>query len=142
MKTTNTTEEKPAILIADMCRHFKPRDFAINHAAGEKLSPAVAALLDPPDMGSIHFWQLRREQATAPHFHERDEYWCWAGGRTVLSIRLPDGRGEAFEIGPGWIVYCVRGVEHGHTPLEDWACFEWVGVARPGIRPGHLQRNF
>ncbi len=129
------------ILGASDCRDLTPRMFAVNHARGEKLAPAVREWLDPIQMDSFHCWILAREKATALHYHDNDEYWAWTKGRTLLTLRLPDGRWEQFEIGPGWIVYCARGVEHGHTPLEDWSCFEWVGIARPGARPGHLVRQ-
>lgn len=125
----------------DDCRKLTPRLFAVNHGAGEKLSDAVRQWLDPIAMDSFHAWMLKKEQATSLHFHDRDEYWAWVRGRTLLTLRLPDGQRDQFEIGPGWIIYCVRGVEHGHAPLEDWGCFEWVGIARPKARPGHLVRE-
>ena len=126
---------------ANDCRGLTPRMFVVNHAAGEKLSAAVREWLDPIQTDSYHAWLLAREQATALHYHDNDEYWAWVKGRTLLTIRLPNGQQDQFEIGPGWIVYCVRGIEHGHTPLEDWGCFEWVGTARPGARQGHLVRQ-
>jgi len=131
----------PDNLSAADCAEFEPRSFVVDHAGGEKLSPVVARLLDPIDAGSYHFWDLAREQATELHYHDKDEYWAWAKGKTLLTVRLPDGRAEEFEIGPGWTVYCVRGVEHGHSPLEDWACFEWSGISSEGSRPGHLTRE-
>lgn len=155
--------QKPAILTAELCRELTPRMFVVNYAAWEdkpapevktecktgvpphmmaKLSPAVKDLLDPVDMGSLHCWMLPKDKATSLHYHDQDEYWAWIKGRTLLTIRLPDGRSDQFEIGPGWIVHCVRGVEHGHQPLEDWGCYEWVGRARKGIRTGHLTRTF
>ena len=114
--------------------------FAVDHAGGEKLSPELARLLDPVEPSSCHYWDLSKEKATALHYHDCDEYWAWAKGQTLLTVRLPDGQRDEFEIGPGWIVYCVRGVEHGHEPVEDWACFEWRSVPRNGARPGHLLR--
>ena len=125
----------------DECRGLKPRMFAVNHAAGEKLSDAIRQWLDPIQMDSFHAWMVKREQATALHYHDHDEYWAWVKGRSLLTLRLPDGQQEQFEIGPGWIVYCVRGIEHGHTPLEDWGCFEWTGTMRPRARSGHLVRQ-
>jgi mannose-6-phosphate isomerase-like protein (cupin superfamily) len=131
-----------AVLTAQACAGLAPRMFAVNHGAGQSLDPAVAAMLDPIDPASLHFWELKREQSTELHFHDHDEHWLWSRGRTLLTIRLPDGRAESFEIGGGWIVYCVRGVEHGHTPLEDWACFECISTLRQGARTGHLHRTF
>ena len=132
---------RPKSLTREGCVGLEPRMFAVNHAGGEKLSLEVARLLDPVDPSSHHFWELSREKATELHYHDCDEYWAWAKGRTLLAIRLADGRSDEFEIGPGWLVYCVRGVEHGHTPVEDWACFEWRSVPREGARPGHLLRE-
>ena len=129
-------------LSAKDCAKLTPRMFVVNHGAGEKLAPEVKNLLDAPDMGSMHCWFVEKAKATTLHYHDHDEYWAWSKGRTLLTIRLPDGRSDQFEIGPGWLVYCVRGVEHGHTPLDDWGCFEWVSVYRVGIREGHLKREF
>jgi mannose-6-phosphate isomerase-like protein (cupin superfamily) len=125
----------------EACKTFTPRMFAVNHKAGEKLSPEVQKWLDPVNPASYHYWSLAKEKATDLHYHDYDEYWTWVKGRTLLQIRLPDGRSDKFEIGPGWIVYCVRGVEHGHTPLEDWECFEWTGITHEGGRKGHLVRE-
>ena len=130
-----------ASVTAGMCTDLEPRMFAVNHAAREQLSPQIAQLLDPILTDSTHCWMLEKEKATALHFHDNDEYWAWLKGRTLLTIRLPDGRSDRLEIGPGWIVYCVRGVEHGHQPLEDWGCFEWVGIRRANARSGHLTRK-
>lgn len=131
----------PDRLTADACKGFEPRDFVVNHAGGERMPGEVAALLDPVVSDSYHWCALGKEKATELHYHDHDEYWAWTKGRTVLTVRLPDGRSDSFEIGPGWTVYCVRGVEHGHTPLEDWACYEWTGARREGGRKGHLKRN-
>ena len=130
------------MLTAEGCRGLSPRMFVVNRAAGETLSPEVVRLLDPVAPSTLHYWSLTRAQATELHFHEHDEHWLWSAGRTLLELRLPDGRAERFEIGPGWVVYCVRGVEHGHVPLDDWACFECTGTLREGAREGHLHRTF
>jgi mannose-6-phosphate isomerase-like protein (cupin superfamily) len=129
-----------AALTKEDCRDLIPRMFAVNHAVQEKLLPQIAAWLDPTDSGTFHYWDLTKTQMPELHFHDFDEYWIWSKGRTMLTLRLPDGRSDTFEIGPGWIVYCVRGVEHAHKPLEDWACYECISTVRPGTRPGHLLR--
>ena len=133
--------DKPARISAENCKAFEPRMFVVDHAAGEKVLPEIAALLDPVNPASYHFWEMKKEQATELHYHEHDEYWAWARGKTMLTIRLPDGRKDTFEIGPGCTVYCVRGVEHGHQPLEEWACFEWTSAPREGAQSGHLLRE-
>lgn len=133
-------QTKNSLAAADAAR-FQPRDFVVNVGGGESLSDAVRDWLDPVNGASLHCWNLAKDQATTLHYHDYDEYWLWTKGRTMLTIRLPDGRGENFEIGPGWVVYCVRGVEHGHQPLEDWGCYECVGDIRSGARQGHLKRE-
>ena len=138
--TGSRHDEVMRTLTADLCRGLEPRMFVVDHAAGEKLSSVVAKMLDPVDTASMHHWILKRENATELHHHEHDEYWLWSAGRTRLTLRLRDGRSDSLVIGPGWVVYCVRGVEHGHEPLEDWACFECVSVLREGARMGHLHR--
>ena len=128
------------VLTADQCRGLDPRMFVVDHGSDEKLSSVVAKMLDPVDPVSMHCWVQKREIATELHHHEHDEYWLWSAGRTRLTLRLPDGRSDSLVIGPGWVVYCVRGVEHGHEPLADWACFECVSMLRDGAHVGHLHR--
>ena len=129
-------------MTAEDCADLEPRMFAINHGAGEKLDQRILDWLDPINKESVHCWYVGKENSTALHYHFFDEYWLWNKGSTELTIRLPDGRADTFEIGPGWIVYCVRGVEHCHKPLEDWGCFEFVSIADKEARNGHLHRSF
>jgi len=124
------------------CAGFTPMMFAVNHGAGEKLDPRISEWLDPVAKGATHCWYLEKDKSTELHYHDFDEYWLWNKGVTELTIRLPDGRSDTFGIGPGWAVYCVRGVEHGHVPREDWGCFEITGVTEPDARKGHLHRTF
>jgi mannose-6-phosphate isomerase-like protein (cupin superfamily) len=128
-------------LTAEMCKGLDPRMFAVNHAGGEKLADTVARMLDPVDTATFHAWNLAKTKFPELHYHGYDEYWLWTKGRSMLQVRLPDGRSNAFEIGPGWIVYCVRGVEHSHAPIEDWSCFECISMVREGVQKGkHLTR--
>lgn len=134
-------QTKDRLEAADV-RQFKPRDFVVNTGAGERIPDQVQLLLDPLNGASLHAWNLARDKATKLHYHEYDEYWLWTKGRTMLTIRLPDGRSESLEIGPGWMVCCVRGIEHGHQPLEDWGCYECTSLLRPGVREyRHLHRE-
>lgn len=129
-------------LTAQDCSGLSPRMFVVNHGAGETLSPQVREWLDPVDSGSLHHWDLAAVDATALHYHDFDEYWLWTRGETRLTIRLPDGRSDTFGIGPGWAVYCVRGVEHGHQPCTDWGCYEFTAQKREGIGSEHRFRQF
>jgi mannose-6-phosphate isomerase-like protein (cupin superfamily) len=128
------------MLSAKECRNLQPRMFAVNHGAQEKLSGEIAAMLDPVRTDAMHFWSLTKAEFPELHYHAHDEYWMWAKGRTTMRIRLPDGRQDTFEVGPGWIMYLVRGVEHCHTPLKNWQCYELHGLYRNGVGPEHLHR--
>lgn len=134
-------DNKKCMTAAECCE-FEPRMFAVNHAAGEKLNDGVSKWLDPADTNLLHCWNLKKEDSTSLHYHDFDEYWLWNKGRSALTIRLPDGRSDTFDIGPGWVVYCVRGVEHGHIPYEDWGCYEFNSIPRESCRGGHQLRVF
>jgi len=138
---SDSINPKIKAIAADDCADFTPRMFAVNHSAGEKLDARVAQWLDPIEYKSVGCWYLDKNAKTELHFHDFDEYWLWIKGRTELTLRLPDGRADTFEIGPGWIVYCVRGVEHGHTPAEDWGCYQFNSVVAAEARGGHLHKN-
>lgn len=123
------------------CADLEPRMFVVNHGGGESLAPEVLRLLDPADFGTFACCLFDKSTSTELHYHDYDEPWAWTKGRALVTIRLPDGRSDEFEIGHGWVVYCVRGIEHGHQPLEDWGCYQWMSVRRPGARSGHLDRE-
>ncbi len=103
-------------LTPDLCKGLAPRMFAVNHREGETLSRGILQMLDPIENRFVYPC-YEKKVATPLHFHDNDEYWGWVKGKTIVTIRLPDGCSDEFEIGPGWIVYCIRGVEHGHIPL-------------------------
>lgn len=129
------------VMTAAAAVQFKPRDFVVNFGGGERLSDAVRDWLDPVYGWTLNVCNFTKDQLTTLHYHELDEYWLWTKGQTMVTIRLPDGRRDTFKIGPGWVVYCVRGVEHGHQPLEDWGCYQHEGIRRPAARRGHLDRK-
>jgi len=129
------------VITAEDSRELTPGMFVINFQDGDVLSETVKEWQDPIEPGSIHCWFCKKDQATELHYHDCDEYWAWVKGRSMVTVRLPDGRKEEFEVGPGTMICCIRGVEHGHQPLEDWGCYEWQGVAHPDGRPGHLKRE-
>jgi mannose-6-phosphate isomerase-like protein (cupin superfamily) len=131
----------PKAIGPEDCRDFAPDMFVVNHAAGEKLCEKLQRLADPIDHTTLHCWMLSKDTFPELHYHDHDEYWAWVKGKSIVTIRLPDGRSGQFEVSPGWIVHCIRGVEHTHRPHEDWGCYEWTSVLRPGAREGHLVRQ-
>jgi hypothetical protein len=128
-------------ITAEDCAGLEPRMFIVNHAGGESLCPEVKEWLDPHNIDGLGGFLLPKEVSTELHYHDYDEHWAWIKGSSVVTIRLPDGRSDSVEVSTGWIVYCPRGVEHGHQPIEDWGCYQWTSVVRPGSRQGHLHRE-
>lgn len=117
-------------------------DCVIRLAKGERLSEAISAALDPPVMGSIHFFEIEVGGETELHFHDHDEYWLFTEGRTRVALRTPDGVMRSYDIEPYTLIATAKGVEHGHVPQTDVKGLEWVGPIAPGGRYGHHTRSF
>ena len=118
-----------------------PDDCIAKLAEGEQLSEAVRAVLDPPSIGSIHFFHMKFGGATELHYHEYDEYWLFTEGRTKLTLRTPEGVKREFDAGPYTLIATPKGVEHGHLPETDVKGVEWIGPLAPGVRMAHLIRE-
>ena len=108
---------------------------------GARMSAELAEILDEVNIASIHAFEVPLERPTELHYHDFDEYWLFTGGTTKVTLRLPDGTTEEYEIGPGDLIATPKGVEHGHIPNETVKGFEFTSKISPGARGGHLQRN-
>ena len=107
---------------------------------GERMSPELAEILDEVNIASIHAFEVPPERPTELHYHDFDEYWLFTEGMTKVTLRLPDGTMEEYEIGPGDLIATPKGVEHGHIPNETVKGFEFSSKIRPGAKSGHLRR--
>jgi len=122
--------------------NLRPEDCVARLGRGEGLSKAVCAVLDPPDMSSIGFFDIGFGGETELHFHDHDEYWLFTEGRTRLRLRMPDGLMKEFDIEPYTLIATPKDVEHGHVPQTDVKGLEWIGPVRSGGAFGHHTREF
>ena len=107
---------------------------------GERISEELAEVLAEVDIASIGSFVVPPEQPTELHYHDFDEYWLFTGGKTTVTLRLPDGTSKEYEIGAYDLVVTPEGVEHGHIPDEVVRGLQFVSKIRPDARQGHLHR--
>ena len=109
-------------------------------AKGERVSPELKALLNPVDPGSFHEYRLPANTEVELHYHDFDEYWLFTAGHPRVTLRSPSGVVRQFDLEPGDMVACVRGVEHTLWADHDLIYVQFSSVLTGGERPGHLTR--
>lgn len=109
-------------------------------ARGERTSPELRALLNPVDPGSFHEYRLPANTDVELHFHDFDEYWLFTAGHPVVTLRTPAGITREYQLGPGDMVACVRGIEHTLRADHELVYFQFSSVLAGGERGGHLTR--
>ena len=115
--------------------------FCIVHLGrSERLGEVLARLLKPMDAGTMHQFRLPANAQVELHYHDCDEYWLFTGGRPLITLRSPAGVKKQYQLEPGDMVACVRGVEHTLWADHELVYFQWISVLEGGERPGHLQR--
>ena len=96
---------------------------------GERISAELAETLAEVYIASIGYFVVPPERPT-----ELTE------GKTIVTLRLPDGTKKEYEIGPCDLIATPEGVEHGHIPNETVKGFQFVSKIRTSARQGHLYR--
>jgi mannose-6-phosphate isomerase-like protein (cupin superfamily) len=107
---------------------------------GERVNPELAALLNPVAPGTFHEYRLPANSDVELHFHDYDEYWLFTTGRPVVTLRAPSGVTREFQLEPGDMVACLRGVEHTLRADHELIYFQYSSMQTGGERPGHLTR--
>jgi mannose-6-phosphate isomerase-like protein (cupin superfamily) len=107
---------------------------------GQRVSPELRALLNPVDPGSFHEYRLPANTDVELHYHDYDEYWLFTAGRPRVTLRSPSGVTRQFDLEPGDMVACVRGIEHTLWADHELIYFQYSSVLRGDERPGHLTR--
>src|SRR5947209_19749719 len=107
---------------------------------GERVSPELQRLLNPVDPGSLHEYRLPASTEVELHYHDFDEYWLFTDGRPRVTLRSPAGITRLFDLEPGDLVACVRGVEHTLWADHELVYFQFSSLLQGGGRPGHLIR--
>jgi mannose-6-phosphate isomerase-like protein (cupin superfamily) len=108
---------------------------------GERVSAALRALLNPVDPGTFHEYRLPADTDVELHYHDYDEYWVFTSGCPRVTLRSPSGATRVFDLEPGDMVACVRGVEHTLWADHELVYLQYSSVLTGGERPGHLIRE-
>ncbi|MBM3277109.1 MAG: hypothetical protein FJY95_03385 [Candidatus Handelsmanbacteria bacterium] len=107
---------------------------------GERIGESLAGLLKPMDARTMHQYRLPADAQVELHYHDCDEYWLFAEGRPLITLRSPAGVKKEYPLEPGDMVACVRGVEHTLWADHELVYFQWISVLEGHERPGHLRR--
>lgn len=115
--------------------------FCVVHLGrGERIGEVLAGLLKPVDARTMHQYRLPAKAQVELHYHDFDEYWLFTEGRPLVTLRSPAGVKKEYQLEPGDLVACVRGVEHTLWADHELVYFQWISILEGGERPGHLQR--
>jgi mannose-6-phosphate isomerase-like protein (cupin superfamily) len=115
--------------------------FCIVHLGqGERIGEVLAGLLKPMDARTMHQYRLPARAQVELHYHDFDEYWLFTAGRPLVTLRSPAGVKKEYQLEPGDMVACARGVEHTLWADHELVYHQWISVLEGGERPGHLQR--
>lgn len=118
-----------------------PSVCVIRMGAGERIPAGLAALLNPVDPAGMHVYKLAPGTDVALHYHDFDEYWAFIEGRPHVTLRAPNGVEKAFDLGPGDVVACLRGIEHTLIADHVLVYYQYTSVTDGHERTGHLVRE-
>lgn len=105
---------------------------------GERITGSLAEALDPVDAATIHEFVLPANADVELHYHDFDEYWLFTAGEPQVTLQTPNGTQKTYELHPGDMVACVRGVAHTLKADHPLVYFQFSSVRREGAREGHL----
>ena len=122
--------DKPNVDNLDIC--------IVHTGAGERVSPELAALLDPVDPATFHEYVLPAGTPVELHGHDVDEYWWFTRGAPEVTLWTEGGGTRDYLLRAGDLVACVRGVAHTLRADHELAYYQFSSVRRPGAREGHI----
>jgi mannose-6-phosphate isomerase-like protein (cupin superfamily) len=107
---------------------------------GERPGGALREALNPVDPASFHVYRLPAGTEVELHHHDYDEYWLFLAGFPRVTLRLPSGETREFNLEPGDMVACLRGIDHTLHADHELVYYQFSSVRRGDERPGHLMR--
>ena len=122
--------QKPTLKNLELC--------IVHTRQGERLSPEVAAMLDPVDPATFHEYVLPANSDVELHGHDFDEYWWFTAGNPIVTLWNESAGTRKFELGPGDMVANLRGSAHTLFADHEVVYFQFSSVRREGAREGHL----
>jgi mannose-6-phosphate isomerase-like protein (cupin superfamily) len=72
------------------------------------------------------------------HRHEIDEYWWFTSGTPVVTLWTEGSAPREYQLNPGDMVACLRGVAHTLRADHELVYFQFSSVPRPGASGAHL----
>ncbi len=124
------TVERPQLTTTDGC--------IIRARKGERIGEELVKLLDPVDAATFHEYRLHANRRVELHRHDFDEYWWFTSGTPVVTLWTEATGVREYQLEPGDMVACLRGVAHTLRADHELVYFQFSSVPRPGTRPGHL----
>ena len=100
---------------------------------GQRIEGQLAELLAPVDPKTFHQYRL-------PGNADVDEYWWFVSGHPRVTLRNPAGVKQVFDLEPGDMVACVRGMEHTLWADHELVYYQYSSLPQGGERVGHLTR--
>ena len=122
--------DKPVIDNLDLC--------IVHTRQGERISEALAAVLDPIDAATLHEYVLTAGTPVELHRHDYDEYWWFTSGTPIVTLWTEATGAQEYHLQAGDLVACVRGVAHTLRADHPLVYYQFTSVKRPGARMGHL----
>ena len=117
-----------------------PSICVVRTSRGERICGRLGELLNPVAPSTFHEYRLAANCDVKLHYHDIDEYWWFVSGCPVVTLRSVAGVKRVFELGPGDLVACVRGIEHTLRADHLVVYYQYSSVCEGGERPGHLFR--
>jgi len=105
---------------------------------GERPSELLASLLNRSIRAPSTSTACRPTRTWSCTFTDFDEYWLFTAGRPRVTLALPDGLTQDYELEPGDMIACVRGVKHTLAADHELRYFQFSSVRAGGEREGHL----
>lgn len=120
-------------------KQFDNPDLCVIHIRqGEMISPQLAALLDPVEAATFHEYRLPANTPVELHRHDYDEYWWFTSGTPVVTLWTEATGTREYQLEPGDMVACLRGVAHTLRADHELVYFQFASCPRHGARGGHL----
>ena len=113
----------------------------VHHGKSQRIGGRLAELLNPVEPRSFHQYRLPARTDVELHYHEYDEYWWFVQGRPRVTLRGTTGVVKTFDLEPGDMVACVRGVEHTLWADHELVYYQYSSVLVGGESMGHLRRE-
>ena len=118
-----------------------PETCVVRMGAGERMPEILCELLNPVDPATQHVYRLPANTDVELHYHDYDEYWAFIEGHPRIILRTPGGVMREFDLGPGDMVACLRGMEHTLWADHELVYYQYTSFLSGEERPGHLVRE-